>query len=469
MQGGAVLAQAAGRAGRRLLADGCTPLGGVGVGGSIALLLLIGFVLGGGAASLFFWWHQRRAMRIELEYRDRFGETVRTGVPDVAALVKAAHAHNISRADCAALTAGADVAPALGKGAPTDGPLALGAASSFKTRDADALRGEMSLKEQRAPNSGDHHHTNPLAYGTSLARSSSGNPFASSAMLPGFNVRRNMACSLNTTLPSACSSHSSPDRPQASGLIGTSVHMPAADPASPRITKPQPAAQPAPAASPFNWPSLTGQQAAAASEQQQQAAQQAAQQAPAHIRSDTVVVVPADGAPVAAVPLPAAPAVQRGRSSDYLAALDSAATNPFETPALRQQQEEEGGLAGAFGGAAGAAGAAAPSTAAAVGGAAAPAAAAAAKAAEKQELLQQVQGEEYGDEELDPEWTTLLGDLDARLQASGRRALSARERAVAIRSLIVATASQSVDAALNKAQHDVESFRRVQAARSAAA
>ena len=175
------------------------------------------------------------------------------------------------------------------------------------------------------------------------------------------------------------------------GLIGTSVHMPAADPASPRITKPQPAAQPAPAASPFNWPSLTGQQAAAASEQQQQAAQQAAQQAPAHIRSDTVVVVPADGAPVAAVPLPAAPAVQRGRSSDYLAALDSAATNPFETPALRQQQEEEGGLAGAFGGAAGAAGAAAPSTAAAVGGAAAPAAAAAAKAAEKQELLQQVQ------------------------------------------------------------------------------
>ena len=36
-------------------------------------------------------------------------------------------------------------------------------------------------------------------------------------MLPGFNVRRNMACSLNTTLPSACSSHSSPDRPQASG------------------------------------------------------------------------------------------------------------------------------------------------------------------------------------------------------------------------------------------------------------
>lgn len=75
--------------------------------------------------------------------------------PPPSSPAQAAHAHNISRADCAALTAGADVAPALGKGAPTDGPLALGAASSFKTRDADALRGEMSLKEQRAPNSGE--------------------------------------------------------------------------------------------------------------------------------------------------------------------------------------------------------------------------------------------------------------------------------------------------------------------------
>lgn len=44
-------------------------------------------------------------------------------------------------------------------------------------------------------------------------------------------------------------------------------------------------------------------------------------------------------------------------------------------------------------------------------------------------------------------------------QAAGRPRLSARERAVAIRSLIVATASQSVEAALSKAVADVETFR----------
>lgn len=47
------------------------------------------------------------------------------------------------------------------------------------------------------------------------------------------------------------------------------------------------------------------------------------------------------------------------------------------------------------------------------------------------------------------------------MQAAGRARLSARERAVAIRSLIVATASQSAEAALAKAQYDVEAFRRV--------
>lgn len=50
-------------------------------------------------------------------------------------------------------------------------------------------------------------------------------------------------------------------------------------------------------------------------------------------------------------------------SVDYLAALDSAATNPFETPALRQQEQQREA-----------------------------AAAAAAKAAAKQELLRQVGG-----------------------------------------------------------------------------
>ena len=44
-------------------------------------------------------------------------------------------------------------------------------------------------------------------------------------------------------------------------------------------------------------------------------------------------------------------------------------------------------------------------------------------------------------------------------QAAGRPRLSSRERAVAIRSLIVATASQSAEAALGKALADVEAFR----------
>lgn len=44
-------------------------------------------------------------------------------------------------------------------------------------------------------------------------------------------------------------------------------------------------------------------------------------------------------------------------------------------------------------------------------------------------------------------------------QAAGRPPLSSRERAVAIRSLIVATASQSAEAALDKALADVEAFR----------
>ena len=33
----------------------------------------------------------------------------------------------------------------------------------------------------------------------------------------------------------------------------------------------------------------------------------------------------------------------------------------------------------------------------------------------------QVSGEEYGEEELDPEWMALLADLDARLQVGARR------------------------------------------------
>jgi hypothetical protein len=55
------------------------------------------------------------------------------------------------------------------------------------------------------------------------------------------------------------------------------------------------------------------------------------------------------------------------------------------------------------------------------------------------------------------------------MQAVGQPSLGTRERAVAIRSLIVATASQSADVALNKAQHDIIAFRRAHTLRKTAA
>lgn len=93
--------------GRRLLSD-CTVIGSVGVGGSIALLLLIGFVVGGGVTGLFFWWRERRRMRIELEYRNRYGDAVRSGLPDVSAMVKAAHTPTISRSTVGGALPGAE-------------------------------------------------------------------------------------------------------------------------------------------------------------------------------------------------------------------------------------------------------------------------------------------------------------------------------------------------------------------------
>lgn len=84
-----------------------------------------------------------------------------------------------------------------------------------------------------------------------------------------------------------------------------------------------------------------------------------------------------------------------------------------------------------------------------------------------QERLAAVTSEEYDLSELDPEWVALLGDLDARLAAGGRAPLGARERAVAIRSLIVATASASAEVALDRAAADVEAYRRVEASRGA--
>lgn len=51
----------------------------------------------------------------------------------------------------------------------------------------------------------------------------------------------------------------------------------------------------------------------------------------------------------------------------------------------------------------------------------------------QQELLQAVAHEEYDEGDLDPEWQELLSELDARLRRAGKPAMSARERAVAIR------------------------------------
>lgn len=113
------------------------------------------------------------------------------------------------------------------------------------------------------------------------------------------------------------------------------MFTPADDPDSPRITKPAPGP---PSASPpgdaFAWAGMAAQPAVAAASE--------------HVvesRIDSVVVKDAGAAGnVAAAGMGAAAgaaaAVHSG--SDYLAALHSTGTNPFETPALRQEQEQEG-------------------------------------------------------------------------------------------------------------------------------
>lgn len=52
-------------AGRRLLSD-CDVVGSVGKGGSIVILLLIGFIVGAGFSWLIFWRRERRQRRIEV-------------------------------------------------------------------------------------------------------------------------------------------------------------------------------------------------------------------------------------------------------------------------------------------------------------------------------------------------------------------------------------------------------------------
>ncbi|KAI3423836.1 hypothetical protein D9Q98_009672 [Chlorella vulgaris] len=391
--------------GRRLLSD-CTVVGSVGVGGSIAILLLIGFVLGGASSWLFFWWRQRRAVRIELEYRQRYGDFATNGLPDVNAMVKAAHTPTIARGPGSELTPlGSQPKAAPGM---SDGPLAMGAASSFKQQDS--LAQTYAHKEQ--------HHSNPVA--GSVARSSSGNPF--SGEVPSFNVRRNDVCSLNNT---PRSSYNGPlaGGAQPTGLIAAGMFAQATDPDSPRMGVPVAPAQPNSTHPADDASGCTGEEAQAAS------AEHSVQPG----GESFVVKIPAAGGGGSAG------GGAGGGGGDYLAALHSTGTNPFETSALRQEDEEQ------------------------------PLRGASAKATQKLEMLQQVQDEEYGEEDLDPEWASLLADLDARLQAVGQPSLDTRERAVAIRSLIVATASQSADVALNKAQHDIIAFRRAHTLRKTAA
>jgi hypothetical protein len=54
----------------------------------------------------------------------------------------------------------------------------------------------------------------------------------------------------------------------------------------------------------------------------------------------------------------------------------------------------------------------------------------------------------YDPEDLDEDWKALLDDVDGRLAAAGARPLDARERAVAIKKLLVATATKGVDYAM---------------------
>lgn len=66
----------------------------------------------------------------------------------------------------------------------------------------------------------------------------------------------------------------------------------------------------------------------------------------------------------------------------------------------------------------------------------------------------------YEAEQLDTDWLALMSDLDRRLQARGESGMSARERAIAIRKLIVATGTRGVDVAMQTAMEEVLAQRR---------
>jgi hypothetical protein len=57
--------------------------------------------------------------------------------------------------------------------------------------------------------------------------------------------------------------------------------------------------------------------------------------------------------------------------------------------------------------------------------------------------------DEYEESDLDDDWKALLGGVDARLKAVNMRPMNARERAIAIKKLLVATGTRGVEFALN--------------------
>jgi hypothetical protein len=68
--------------------------------------------------------------------------------------------------------------------------------------------------------------------------------------------------------------------------------------------------------------------------------------------------------------------------------------------------------------------------------------------------------DEYEEADLDDDWKALLNDVDARLTAQGARTMDARERAVAIKKMLVATGTRGVDFAMHATVQEVLSFRR---------
>jgi hypothetical protein len=73
---------------------------------------------------------------------------------------------------------------------------------------------------------------------------------------------------------------------------------------------------------------------------------------------------------------------------------------------------------------------------------------------------------EYEEDDLDVDWKALLADVDGRLTARGAAPMNAKERAVAIKKLLVATSSRGVDFAMGATLEDVLRFRKFHSQRN---